>query len=47
MALEKMTNPFLRCDSATIQHAACQFNLHAVNSPEATFCAIRKMKNLY
>jgi hydroxyacylglutathione hydrolase len=47
LALEKATNPFLRCDNASIQSAARQINPHAAGSAEITFCAIRELKNRY
>lgn len=47
LALEKATNPFLRCDNAAIQFAARQINSHTADSAEITFCAIRELKNRY
>jgi hydroxyacylglutathione hydrolase len=47
LALEKATNPFLRCDSAAIQQTARQINPDAAHSAEITFCTIRELKNLY
>jgi hydroxyacylglutathione hydrolase len=47
LALEKATNPFLRCDSAAIRTAAQQINPDAADSAEITFCTIRELKNLY
>lgn len=47
LALEKATNPFLRCNTQAIQRAALQINPHAADSEETTFCAIRELKNRY
>jgi hydroxyacylglutathione hydrolase len=47
LALEKATNPFLRCHTSAIQFAARQVNPNSIGDEEATFCAIREIKNSY
>lgn len=45
--VEKRTNPFLRCHTESIRHAACKTNPDAANSEEIAFTAIRDLKNHY
>ncbi len=47
LALEKHTNPFLRCHTPSIRLAAAKINPSAANSDEMAFCAIRELKNHY
>ncbi|HQR50210.1 MAG TPA: hydroxyacylglutathione hydrolase [Methylophilaceae bacterium] len=47
LALECATNPFLRCDSASVQSAAMATAPFEGNDPAAVFCAIRKLKNSF
>lgn len=47
IALEKCTNPFLRCETAPIQLAVAKTDPAAANSPELTFSALRLLKNHY
>ncbi len=47
IALEKATNPFLRCSTASIQAAAKQAFPDLEESETSIFCAIRQLKNSY
>ncbi len=47
LALEKATNPFLRCDSAAIREAALHFRPNSGDNAASVFCVIRELKNLY
>lgn len=47
IALEKRTNPFLRCHAATIRGAAGQIDHAAIGSDEITFRTLRELKNHY
>jgi len=47
LAQERSTNPFLRCHTPGIRHAAAQSAPGADASDEMTFCAIRELKNHY
>lgn len=47
LAIEKATNPFMRCHIGAIQSAAGLKKPDFPNKTEATFCAIREMKNNY
>lgn len=47
IGLELATNPFLRCDSATIQAAAMTQTELAEDDPVAVFCAIRSLRNTF
>jgi len=47
ISLEKRTNPFLRCDTASIQLAVAKNDPTATNSPESIFTALREIKNHY
>lgn len=47
LALEKSTNPFLRCHTASIRHAACKADPDADHNDETTFSIIRELKNHY
>ena len=45
IALERATNPFLRCDQPSIQQAASDHLGQPIDDPVATFAAIREWKN--
>lgn len=45
MALEKATNPFLRCDHPDVISAASHFSGTPPNTPVAVFAAIREWRN--
>lgn len=45
IALEKATNPFLRCHTAPVRAAAQQAFPHLDITDTSTFCAIRQLKN--
>lgn len=45
LALEKATNPFLRCHTASIQFAARRVSPDLPRNEETTFCTIRTLKN--
>jgi len=47
MAEEKLTNPFLRCDAASVRAAAEQRQSGAGSSRLATFTAIRAWKDVF
>jgi hydroxyacylglutathione hydrolase len=47
IALEKRTNPFLRCDTAPIQLAISKTDHSSTSSAELTFIALRMLKNHY
>ncbi|HUW50703.1 MAG TPA: hydroxyacylglutathione hydrolase [Sulfuricella sp.] len=44
IALEKATNPFLRCDLPAVIEAASRYAGHALNDPVSVFAALRKWK---
>jgi hydroxyacylglutathione hydrolase len=45
IGLETATNPFLRCDSVTIQLAAARHASLAKQDPLSVFCALRQLRN--
>jgi len=47
IALELDTNPFLRCDCASIRRGAIRLGSQTQSNPESVFCAIREIKNHY
>jgi hydroxyacylglutathione hydrolase len=47
IALEKATNPFLRCHTSPIQAAAKQAFPNLEESETSIFCAVRQLKNNY
>jgi len=47
IALEKRTNPFLRCHTAPVRLAARNIDPAAASSDEMTFATIRELKNHY
>lgn len=44
IALEKTTNPFLRCDQPAVIEAASRHAGHALNDPVSVFAALRQWK---
>jgi hydroxyacylglutathione hydrolase len=47
MALEKATNPFLRCDRHTVIEAANHYAGHELGDPVSVFAVIREWKNRF
>jgi len=47
LALEKATNPFLRCEQASVRAAAERHSRGAGSDPVATFAALRAWKNAF
>jgi hydroxyacylglutathione hydrolase len=47
ISLEKRTNPFLRCDTTSIQQAIAKTDPGAASNVELTFIALRTLKNHY
>ncbi|MCX7627013.1 MAG: hydroxyacylglutathione hydrolase [Methylophilaceae bacterium] len=47
LALEKSTNPFLRCHTPPLQTVASLLEPLASGDPEVTFCVLREMKNSF
>jgi hydroxyacylglutathione hydrolase len=45
IALERATNPFLRCDAAEVRAAAARRKRGAETSPVTTFATLREWKN--
>jgi hydroxyacylglutathione hydrolase len=47
LALEKATNPFLRCDNPAVKQSAEQQSGKPLDTPEAVFAALRNWKNRF
>jgi len=47
LAVERLTNPFLRCHTASVRAAAEQFTQQTLASPIAVFAAIRHWKDQF
>lgn len=47
LGLEKLVNPFMRCDQGSIIQAAKQSVNHVIDSPVQVLAAIRKMKDSF
>jgi len=45
LAVEKATNPFLRCDQPAVMHSASQYAGRHLDDPVSVFAAIRDWKN--
>jgi hydroxyacylglutathione hydrolase len=47
LAIEKATNPFLRCNQSAIIHAATQHSRKILSDPLSVFTEIRKWKDTF
>ncbi len=47
IALERATNPFLRCHEPAIRQAAERYAQGSLNTPQEVFAVVREMKNHY
>ncbi len=47
LKLEKLTNPFLRCEHDSVKHAAEQYSDKQLKTPIEVFAVIRKWKDQY